>query len=332
MPAERSSQGRVVAFVAVVVACVLVAGVAVVVAIGRDSTDAAGVERARIPRPGGPGAPVMVFGDDRSGKSHGRVAVTTGTGGAKRTVSRLRCARVHFQGGRGLCLVPDRGLGAKYVAKSFDRRFRVQREFHLSGLISRARVSPDGRHGAVTSFVLGHSYEDAGAFSTATNILDLEHGGVVADLESFRISGGVEGRPADRNFWGVTFSRDGSHFYATLGTGRKTYLVRGDIPGRTVEVLHEGVECPSLSPDETRVAFKRRIEGGDTWQPYVLDLRTLEETPLPDFRGFDDQPEWLDDRTVIYGRSDGDVWAVSADGAGRPRRLLADASSPAVLR
>ena len=39
-------------------------------------------------------------------------------------------------------------------------------------------------------------------------------------------------RRADFNFWGVTFARDGNRFYATLGTGGKTYLVEGDVAAR----------------------------------------------------------------------------------------------------
>jgi hypothetical protein len=44
----------------------------------------------------------------------------------------------------------------------------------------------------------------------------------------------------------------------------------------------------------------------------------------------DDQAEWLDDDTILYGL-EGDVWAVQADGAGAPRRLLQNALSPAVI-
>ncbi len=46
-------------------------------------------------------------------------------------------------------------------------------------------------------------------------------------LESYAITrDGRAYRAADVNFWGVTFADD-THFYATLATGGRTYLVRG---------------------------------------------------------------------------------------------------------
>src|SRR5687767_4134689 len=98
---------------------------------------------------------------------------------------------------------------------------------------------------------------------------------------------------------------------------------------------------PSLSPDETRVAFKKRVDGGSgsiQWRPHVLDLATLVETSLAETRNVDDQIEWLDDGRVLYGLPDeapgaiSNVWALPADGSGAPRLFLAQASSPAVAR
>jgi len=59
---------------------------------------------------------------------------------------------------------------------------------------------------------------------------------------------------ADFNFWGVTFARESNTFYA-LQTACKTYLVRGDLGLRKLTVLHENVECPSLSPDNRLIAY-----------------------------------------------------------------------------
>ena len=136
----------------------------------------------------------------------------------------------------------------------------------------------------------------------------------------------------DTNVWGVTFARDGDRFYATLATDGKTYLVEGSVSGRAARVLHENVECPSLSPDGSRLAYKHR--GGSNERPWrltVLDLATMRETPLAELRSVDDQAERLDDSTVLYG-VDGDVWAVRADGTGQPCRFQANAASPAVVR
>ena len=93
---------------------------------------------------------------------------------------------------------------------------------------------------------------------------------------------------------------------------------------------------PSLSPDQTRIAFKEAV-GGDPargWRLTVLELATLTRTPLAETRSVDDQAVWLDNATIGYAlprdRSS-DVWAVPADGSGAPRLLIPDAESPAPL-
>ena len=57
----------------------------------------------------------------------------------------------------------------------------------------------------------------------------------------------VTGR--NRNYWGVTFARDGDHFFATRGEGLDTWLVEGSISQRTLHTVDYNVACPSLSPD-----------------------------------------------------------------------------------
>ncbi|CAN3984636.1 peptidoglycan-associated lipoprotein [Kitasatospora purpeofusca] len=55
------------------------------------------------------------------------------------------------------------------------------------------------------------------------------------------------------------------------------------------------------------------------WRLYVLDLRTMAETPTAERRGIDDQALWLDRRTLAYampGDSGSDLWSVPADGSG----------------
>ena len=114
-------------------------------------------------------------------------------------------------------------------------------------------------------------------------------------------------------------------------TGGKRYLVEGSIRERSVRVLRDNVECPSLSPDETRIAYKKRVGAADEWRLHVLDLDTMRETALAEKRSIDDQAEWLNDDVVVY--SDGQVvWAVRADGRGAPRRLLRDAASPTSMQ
>ena len=252
--------------------------------------------------------------------------------GRTRTVSGLGCERLHFAAGTGICLTRGGALGTSLTARFVGPDLRVRKEVKLTGAASRARMSPDGRYGAVTAFVSGHSYADPGEFSTRTTILDARRGKLIADLEDFTVvRDGRTFKAIDFNFWGVTFAGDSNRFYATLGSGGKTYLLRGNVRERRATVIHENVECPSLSPDGTRIAYKRLMDSPGIWRYHVLDLATGRETPLAEERPIDDQAEWLDDDHVLY-RVDEETWIVNADGTGRARRFLARADSPATLR
>src|SRR5206468_275555 len=138
------------------------------------------------------------------------------------------------------------------------------------------------------------------------------------------------------NFWGVTFAKDSNRFYATLGTGNNRFLVEGDTAARHLRVIHDGVECPSLSPDGTRIVYKKRVGTDDPafWRLTVLDLATMKETPLAETQSVDDQAEWLNDRVVLYtpAVAPPGIWAAPADGSGPARLLLANATSPVVDR
>ena len=274
--------------------------------------------------------PLLVFQRvSLDGKENAHIGVRSLAGNRER-LTKLVCERVYFAGGRGLCLLPRATLGWNYEARVFGPDFRVQQTISLPGINSRARVSPDGRYGAATGFVNGHSYADE-SFSTQTFILDLVQGEKVANLEDFAVY--HEGRKVtavDRNFWGVTFTSDSNRFYATMATGGKTYLVVADLRRRTGRTLHENVECPSLSPDGTRIAYKRAVPDRG-WLLTVLDLKTGRETATAESRSVDDQAEWLDNEHVLYGQ-DGAIWTVPADGSGTPEQLLDGALSPAVVR
>lgn len=248
-------------------------------------------------------------------------------------LSPLKCARVYFSGGRGVCLARDRSLAVGYKAEIFGPDLRVTHSVAVPGAVSRARVSPDGRYGSVTLFVTGDSYAAPGSFSTRTTLIDLASGHSLGDLESFTVTrDGHQVTAADVNFWGVTFARDSDRFYATMATGGKTYLIVGSVRGRTAHTIHENVECPSLSPDGTRLVFKRRTGSSSVpWHLTVLDLRTMRETPLAEPRSVDDQAAWLDNGHVLYA-VDGSTWVVPADGSGKPQRYVAGAASPAVVR
>lgn len=257
-----------------------------------------------------------------------------------RTATELRCERVHYAAGTGICLWANRGMFTTYGATFLDGELRPTRTISLAGAPSRVRVSPDGRAAAITVFVSGHSYASAN-FSTLTAIFDPRTGDVrVPDLEKFTvIRDGKRFQAIDFNFWGVTFASDGNRFYATLASGGRTYLVEGDMSAQTFKVVRADVECPSLSPDNTRIAFKKRSGGllrAVSWRLTVLDLSTLDEWPLAETRSVDDQAEWLDDANVLYGLPDEhspamtNTWRVSSDGRGAPRMFLSQAHSAVV--
>jgi len=244
----------------------------------------------------------------------------------------LACERVYFAAGRGICMgvAPS---GVEYTASTFDSKLQRQHTMTLTGLPSRARVSSDGRYGAMTVFVTGDSYlSSPTAFSTRTTILDMASGKQLGQLEQFGVS--KDGAPFDAvdfNFWGITFDpSDSDHFYATLGTGGVHYLVEGSVSDKSMTVLRDGVECPSLSPDGRQIAYKSRIGDEARWRLRVLDVATLEDHAVAEERSIDDQVEWLDDDTLVY--SDGDnVYTAPADGSGASAVLVHDATSPVRL-
>ncbi|MFE5220277.1 MULTISPECIES: TolB-like translocation protein [unclassified Streptomyces] len=311
---------------------------------------AARADRANQPRSGGPGVSAgkvsldqkgrLMFVNAAAGPHRTAVAsVPAGDPDSGRTAAGLKCARFYAAADTGVCLQSVPGvLKQSNRALLLDAGLRTVRTFPLAGNPSRARVSPSGRFAAWTVFVSGESYSSA-FFSTRTSILDTRTMRLTPSLETFSIV--KDGKPyhaSDVNFWGVTFAADDDTFYATLNTANRTYLVRGSLSRRTVTTLVENVECPSLSPDGTRVAFKKRIlSRTNLWHEYVLDLRTLRETALAERHSVDDQATWLDDHTLAYALpSDGkvggsDLWSVPADGSGTPRLLIAGASSPAPL-
>jgi hypothetical protein len=313
--------------------CVLAAAVAVALGIsGRDTGGTVSADASKaLPEARAANRPTVLF---RSLEHRGQVVIAgAARPGADQTLTGLHCDRVYFAGGRGLCVKRGGGFAAGYRAEVFGPDLKVSHALGVTGIPSRARVSPDGRYGAVTLFVTGHAYADPGSFSTQTTLIDMATGGKIADLEHFTVFHGSKQVTAiDVNYWGVTFGRDGDTFYATLATGGKTYLIQGSIGQRRAHVIHDNVECPSLSPDGTRIAYKKRTGSSSApWHLTVLDLATMRETPISDARSVDDQVEWLDDAHVLYG-VDGAVWKANADGTGEPQRYIARADSPAAVR
>ena len=252
-----------------------------------------------------------------------------------RALTGLRCDRVHYAAGHGSVSPSARASPIEY-AMTFGADLRVTHQIALNGLPSRTRVSSDGRFGAATVFVTGHSYSGERLLHQHD---PRRHGRRhrLANLEDFTVlRDGAPFNPADTNIWGVTFAPDSNRFVATLATGGKTYLVDGDI----------GAADAGGGPGERRVpiAFARRHghrlqEAARQWQwrPGLAFPRarsgTGKETPLAEARSVDDQLEWLDDNTVATAApTPARPCSPSRDGTGQPRQLLGEALSPAVVR
>jgi WD40-like Beta Propeller Repeat len=333
---------RRLAFIALTAVCVLVAGASVAAAIhsrqehGAASTRAAKAARPALDRVLDTGRPFVVFRwlDRTHPENFGRMAVAPldGDTAGQRVLAGPACERVTYRAGAAICLGKAGVTG--FPVTMLDARLRPRHELRLAGVPSRTRISPDGRWAGVTAFLTGHSYAQAGQFSTGATILDLRTGDVVGNLEKdFTVT--RDGRAvtaSDRNFWGLTFAADGDTFYATMATGGQTWLIRGSISKRRAETIHANVECPSLSPDGKRIGYKKAVGHDPTvWRFHVLDLATGRETPLAETRPIDDQLEWLDDANLLY-RDGETTWVVRADGTGKPHEWLAAADSPAVVR
>ena len=128
----------------------------------------------------------------------------------------------------------------------------------LSGIASRARLSDDGSLAATTTFVVR-------ALLRRRLLLDPDpgHPGRRHVVRRPRAVHAAAPRPddhaRDRNIWGVTFAADDDTFYATVAWAGTTWLAAGSLADRTLTTLRPDAECPSLSPDGTRVAYKKRL-------------------------------------------------------------------------
>ncbi|MGF6823711.1 hypothetical protein M2317_002631 [Microbacterium sp. ZKA21] len=284
----------------------------------------------------------IVFRSTAVGQSYGLVAsVAIEDPSGPRALTDVACDRVDAVADEWICLRTERGIATTFEAVVRSSDGVVTEQWPLPGIPSRTRISADGKLLATTAFVTGHSYATIG-FSTETVIRGRD-GESFGNLEDFAfIRDGAMSTAADRNFWGVTFAGD-DRFYATAGLtlDGTTYLVEGDLSDRTLTTIAEGVECPSLSPDGSRIAFKLVTAGaGPTvhWTPAVLELRSGEVTVLPETRNIDDQIEWLDDSTILYGMprddaaGDSDVISLAADGSSEPELFIEHAWSPSVVR
>ena len=286
------------------------------------------------------GSPRIVFRNTAPDSGYGLVAsVPLSAPSGARSVTTVPCDRVYATIRYSMCLRIDRGVVTTFSANLLDATGKKVHSWPLPGIPSRTRISPDSKLVGYTAFVTGAAYGVVG-FSTETEISSTA-GHDFGNLEDFAlIVGGTRNSAMDRHFWGVTFTSDDNVFYATAAAGGQTWLVRGDLAARTLTAIREAAECPSASPDGRRVAYKKNISTTTSayWSIAVLDLATGKETVLPEKQSVDDQVEWLDESTILYGlarpnaEGDSDVWSIHAEGASAPKRIIQHAWSPSVVR
>ncbi|MBU4215387.1 MAG: hypothetical protein KJ792_12110 [Actinobacteria bacterium] len=287
--------------------------------------------------------PHILFRNTLPGAQYGLVAaVPLADPTGARAFTDVACDRLYHAGDYTSCLRTVRGVATTFEADLLDSHWQSVQTWPLPGIPSRTRLSDDGTLVATTAFVTGHSYAQIG-FSTETKIHGTD-GTDLGDLESWTFL--VDGTPfttADRNFWGVSFIDDDTFYVSAASqSAGKTWIATGKISTRTISTLREGGECPSVSPDRSKVAYKKvqRVQDGQkVWAYAVLDVGSGTETLYPVTEGCDDQIEWLDDTTILYGmpRADEpattDLWSLDiATPGAEPQLFIEGAWSPSVVR
>ena len=296
---------------------------AYVVTAATDAKEPAGAEQVSQAKTGD-----LLFVDLAGGQNR----VEKLADGGARTPTELACQRFYAAGGTSVCLKLS-GPGPSYAAE-VSRGGKPIKTIPLPGIPSRAKVSQSGNVVSWTSFVTGDSYSVPGGFSTRTGFFDVRTGETVESIEHFAAT--VEGAPltaSDANYWGLTVGSNDLTFYATLASGGFTWLVKGDLVSKSVTSLRRDAECPSLSPDGTKVAYKKRIGRLGPWDLAVLDLATGTEKRLPGTAGIDDQATWLTANELAFAAVPKDaklpaVHVAPADGSQPAKVLIPDATSP----
>jgi len=287
----------------------------------------------------------LLFCDLSTNAHQGRLATVDLNGPREHELhfyDQLVCMRADFRGGNGICLHMNLNNPlSPNEAVIFDKEFRIKHVIPLAGVASRTRVSPNGEWGAVTVFTGVNSYASS-RMSTKTTVIDIQTGTTLFDLEDLVVRNkGVVFKQPDFNFWGVTFTKDSRYFYATLSTGGRIYLIKANLATLQADVICENIECPSLSPDNARIAFKKRSLSGKrpTWHLAVLNLATLKETLLPEPEPIDQQVQWYDNHHVMYALPEFIVGKpvimytkiIAADGSSPFKKLLSNADSPVIF-
>lgn len=277
----------------------------------------------------------VTFVNRAPGEDYGKVGVMTFDG--QRIITELRCSRIDINAFRGLCLAGPSEIQLSGVGLILDPQLVPTSKFDVNDP-SRAVVSPDGTLVAWTGFTSGHSYAEIGEFSTITQLIAVDRQiGVNLETDFTTVVEGEESEAPDRNFWGVTFA-DNETFYATMQSGQNIWIVEGSTSTARINTKFADASCPELSPDGTTIVAKE--QRGDRFQLVAIDVETGARRDLGETRSVDDQIEWLDNDSILYGivnEDEGteaqpawDVYVLDTAPGASPQLLIPFADSPAV--
>lgn len=275
----------------------------------------------------------LVFVNRVPGEEYGFVGYVNLAG--ERFITPLSCDRLDWNRNGGVCL--QDGFTGSGRGLLLDEFLRPIRRFGIA-TPSRAAISPDGGTVSWTGFVTGHDYTAPGEFSTTTQLIDIERelgAELQEDFTTFTADG-EELFSEDQNYWGTTYISEQT-FYATVGFGEENNIVFGDVRTGELRVVHENASCPEVSPNGSTIVAKELR--GEAFQLVAINTQTGERRDLAETRSVDDQVEWIDDNTIVYGLPNPDagtvgqpaldIWVLNVNDGSAPRLLLAFADSPA---
>ena len=299
----------------------------------RKAEQAAAVVRPTVARLLDDGQPFVVFRslDRNDGSTYGRMALApldVPTPG-DRLLAGPECERVDLAPGAGCASA--RRIPSASARKVLDRTLTKTGTVRLAGVPSRTRVSPDGRYGAVTSFVSGHSYADVGRFLTQRRSSTCRRAQGRRPREASRSPSTARPKAVDRNFWGVTFSAATATVLRHDGDRRADLFDPGG-PGAPGTGSARTSSAPRCRRTE-RIAYKKAVgtarrSGASTCSTWPPGTRSPGGgAPV------DDQVEWLDDETSVpSGESTSAVppTAAASRVAGSPPGTLRRSFAPGV--
>ena len=219
-----------------------------------------------------------------------------------RAFSDIWCDRVFASQRNTLCLASDRGVVTTYTGTVHSNgdaapvQVPLHRHTQPGAPVRRRRPSPRRRASCPATAM------PTTGFSTRTVVTSLA-GHWSRDLETATlVHGGQRISPPDRNYWGVTFAPTTTPSSSRWPSAAPRTWPRGSCPrarSRPFAPMPSAPHCP-------RTARAGRLQEARRPRPGRLADRCprprhRQETMLAESQSVDDQVEWLDNDTLIYG-------------------------------